>query len=356
MYKHRLSAGGVYFMSKKSNNTKSNNQHILANSIEPDYYLGCDIAKYKIDISLINNVGRELWNDVMLNDQEALLEALLTITGAYTESTVRIVVEATGTYHFALAEVCYDLGIQCYIYNPIITRGGIKATIRGKKTDRSDALLIAKMGLRGEGNPYQPESHKQIKYYARAHTKLGQYGSSFRLFENHISSVIEDEITDESKACLINIRDAINKARVQLFEDMLKSDKSEDFKLLQSIKGIGPFTAYNIVGEVQDIHKFSSVDKFIAYSGFDPKIIQSGKVLNSTGKLTKRGSTHLRRSIFIAANVARIRDPQFKALYEKKRSEGKTHKQATCVVARKLLRVVYSVWKNNKAYSLPAVA
>jgi hypothetical protein len=69
--------------------------------------------------------------------------------------------------------------------------------------------------------------------------------------------------------------------------------------------------------------------------------------------LTKRGSSYLRRSAFLAANVARRYAPQFKALYDKKRAEGKTYKEANCAVARKLLKVIRSVWLNGKDYEVP---
>jgi transposase len=134
---------------------------------------------------------------------------------------------------------------------------------------------------------------------------------------------------------------------------MALSAQGETFQLLQTISGVGPFVAANVIGELQDIRRFPKAKHLIAYAGLDTKIRQSGKALNSTGRLTKRGSSYLRHSLFIAANVARQHDPQFRALYDKKRAEGKTYKEATVVVARKLLLVARSVWLSGKRYSLP---
>ena len=149
------------------------------------------------------------------------------------------------------------------------------------------------------------------------------------------------------------VQAAIAAARVQLYIDLAASANGNSLNLLQTIKGIGPYTAASIIGEIQDIHNFKSAKALIAFAGLDPKIRQSGKTLNSTGRLTKRGSTYLRRSIFISANVARQYDPQFKALYDKKRTEGKSYTVATCVVARKLLKVVRAVWLSGKPYTIP---
>jgi transposase len=101
------------------------------------------------------------------------------------------------------------------------------------------------------------------------------------------------------------------------------------------------------------MERFKTSKALIAFAGLDPKVRQSGKSINSTGRLTKRGSTYLRRSIFIAASVARQHDPQFRALYEKKRSEGKSYTVATIVVARKMLKVVRSVWLSGEPYAVP---
>ncbi len=100
------------------------------------------------------------------------------------------------------------------------------------------------------------------------------------------------------------------------------------------------------------MERFTTARALIAYAGLDPKIRQSGKVLNSTGRLTKRGSTYLRRSAFLAANIARRYDPGFQKLYDKKRAEGKPYTVAICVVARKLLTIVRAVWLSEHGYDV----
>jgi hypothetical protein len=54
--------------------------------------------------------------------------------------------------------------------------------------------------------------------------------------------------------------------------------------------------------------------------------------------------------LFIAANVARRYDPNLKAIYDKKRSEGKGYTVATCVVARKLIAIIRAVWLRQTPY------
>lgn len=140
----------------------------MSSIVTADYFLGCDVSKLKLDLSCINAQGIELWTDKIPNDPEAIATFLLTLTGNYPGETIQCVVEATGVFHLPLAETSYVVGLPCRVYNPVITKAGIKATVRGKKTDKTDALLIARMGLRSEGRLYTPEPYLATKHYARS--------------------------------------------------------------------------------------------------------------------------------------------------------------------------------------------
>lgn len=318
------------------------------------YFLGFDAAKAKLDYSLVNEQGIELLYGRVANNETDIATMLLTISGNYPGIGIIAVIESTGCYHYALTETSYAVGMSCLVLNPLVTKQQVRATIRGKKTDRTDATMVARLGLRGEGRVYVPEPYQSTKHHARSVQKLSLFGNSFKLYHSHITSLLEDELSVEVERRMNYIEEAIVAARQQLYQDLAASANGEVFRLLQTIKGIGPFISASLVGEIQDMKRFKTAKALTAFAGLDPKIRQSGKSLNSTGKLTKRGSTYLRRSLFIAASVARQHDPQFKALYDKKRAEGKSYTVATCVVARKLLTVVRSVWLSGKDYEVPA--
>lgn len=209
------------------------------------------------------------------------------------------------------------------------------------------------MGWSGGGRIHTPELNLATKHFARGCTKLSILSSSYAQYKQHFTELLDDELSDDAKELLIGIQQAIKEARAQLCKDLSVSAQGEIFRLLQTIPGIGLYVAASIIGEIQDIVRFPKAKHLIAYAGLDTKIRQSGDALNGTGRLTKRGSSYLRRSLFIGASIARQHDAQFKALYDKKRAEGRTYKEATVVVARKLLLVVRSVWLSGNNYTLP---
>lgn len=117
-----------------------------------------------------------------------------------------------------------------------------------------------------------------------------------------------------------------------------------------SIPGIGITTGAVILSEVGDITKFDSPAKLVAYAGIDASVVQSGEYESPNNRMSKRGSPYLRKALFQAALVASNTDPELKAFYQKKRSEGKHHLTCVGAVARKLCYIIYAILKENRPY------
>ncbi len=122
------------------------------------YYLGLDVSKAKLDYSLINEQGIQQMAGTVANEEEAIATILLTIAGDCPGMDIVCVVESTGCYHYPLVEAAYVVGIPCLVCNPIVTKQQIRATIRGTKTDRGDAFLIARAGWSGSGRLQAPRT------------------------------------------------------------------------------------------------------------------------------------------------------------------------------------------------------
>lgn len=180
------------------------------------YVLGCDVSKAKIDVSFINAQGVEQWADSVPNTAVELAAYLLTLTGNYSSDELQCVVESTGCYHHPVLEACRIAGLACRVYNPLLTKQQIKASVRGKKTDRTDALMIARLGLRGEGRVHVPEPHLATKYYARGQQRLTEFSTSLRRYNMHLNGVLEEELTRTAKDMLAGIQAQLKAARQQV--------------------------------------------------------------------------------------------------------------------------------------------
>lgn len=125
---------------------------------------------------------------------------------------------------------------------------------------------------------------------------------------------------------------------------------------LTTITGIGDILAAAIISEIGDIRRFKNAKALVAYAGIDPGVVQSGEFTAKRAHLSKRGSRHLRRAIWLASAAATRKDPALKALLKKKMAEGKPYHVALGAVANKLLHIIYAVLRDKKPYYSPVVA
>lgn len=114
-----------------------------------------------------------------------------------------------------------------------------------------------------------------------------------------------------------------------------------------TIPGIGFITGMSILCELGSIDSFSSHSKVIAYAGLDCTVYQSGQYNADKTAITKRGSPHIRLSLYQAALPLCRFNATFNAYYSRKRSEGKSHRCAQRHVVRKLLRVIFKLLTEN---------
>jgi len=151
------------------------------------------------------------------------------------------------------------------------------------------------------------------------------------------------------KSCLPKLLKTLEETLKQT-QKRLRSTHTGTQKLLQSIPGIGPTCSSALVAHIGNISRFSRPEKLVAYIGLDCRVHQSGSSIHGKGFLTKRGNPVLRSLLFNAAYVARQHNPDLKAFFEKKKAEGKHHFTATCAVERKLIHIIYAVWKRRTPF------
>ncbi|WNS78705.1 IS110 family transposase [Domibacillus sp. DTU_2020_1001157_1_SI_ALB_TIR_016] len=137
----------------------------------------------------------------------------------------------------------------------------------------------------------------------------------------------------------------------------------EEYKIIQSIPGIGEKIAATIISEIGEIDRFNHPKKLVAFAGIDPSIYESGRFKGTVNRITKRGSSRLRHALYMAVRCA-IRDcrkkkttneiiPRNKKLrefYDKKREEGKPYKVAVIACANKLLQWIYALLKSYSTF------
>lgn len=119
---------------------------------------------------------------------------------------------------------------------------------------------------------------------------------------------------------------------------------------LPTVPGVGFATACQIAAEVGDASRFAAPGKLVALAGLDPTRFQSGGFDSERTRISKRGSAHLRRSLYIAAQASLRADCEFREFYDRLRARGKSHRCAVCAVARKMLCVCWALMRTGEEY------
>lgn len=134
-----------------------------------------------------------------------------------------------------------------------------------------------------------------------------------------------------------------------LKELLSENCKGTEVGLLQSIKGIGTYSAACIMVQIEDISRFASAKHLAGYFGLYPTIKESGDK-RYVSRMSKKGRPAIRSTLFMCANTAVLYDPHLKNIYARHRAKGKAHKQALGVVMHKMLRMIWGVLNSGKGY------
>lgn len=122
--------------------------------------------------------------------------------------------------------------------------------------------------------------------------------------------------------------------------------------VIMTIPGIGYINGGMILSEIGDIHRFPDPQQLPAFAGPDPSVYQSGNLQAAHSRMSKRGSKTLRYALMNAAHNVVRNNATFKAYYDKKMAEGRTHYNALGHCAGKLVRIIYEMLTDDVAFNL----
>lgn len=103
------------------------------------------------------------------------------------------------------------------------------------------------------------------------------------------------------------------------------------------------------MAEIGDVRRFHSKGALVAFAGVDAPPYQSGQINVNSRSISKRGSSSLRRTLFLVMSVILQKSPADEPVYQfmdRKRAEGKPYKVYMMASANKFLRIYYATVKN----------
>lgn len=307
--------------------------------------LGIDVASRKLDLCWSSADHNEF---ITLEYTDAALDTYLGKHPDIRPDGCTIGVESTGEYHLKVVKYFLSKGFTVKVLNPILTKQYTRSTIRGTKTDKTDSELICKMIREGHGDAVTlgalTDREKELLRLAHTLTK-----NASQLTLRLQSSRRKELNTQDIEAKLEGIIASLKELSKELVAEATEAPTDAE-TFIDSIPGFAAHLSAVVYHELGDIKRFANPKSLVAFAGLDPKIKQSGARLNTTGRLMKRGSAHLRSALYLAAHTARRYDPELTVYYAKKRAEGRKHTEVLCMIARKLLYRIWAVLREQREY------
>lgn len=298
--------------------------------------VGVDVAKDSLRIAEADSSRAQVQ---LSNDRAAIRAWLATLPPG-----TRIAMEATGRYHQMLADLAHAAGMIVYVLNGHDLRHYARGIGLRGKTDRVDARLIARY-LAHEGShlhPYAPATpaQREIDQLLRRRATLVNTRTRLRLSLAGVAHCAAD-----LRLIVKRLDSLIAKFDRRLHE--LAHGQAEAQQRLESVLGIGPLVGVALANTFSRV-PMRNADSAVAFVGLDPRAKDSGQLVGRR-RLSKRGPAELRRLLFNAARSA-SKTKLWHPIYARYRSRGLSTTEATVILARKLLRVAFSVYRHETTF------
>jgi len=311
------------------------------------YILGIDISKKSFDVTLLMENNKQK-NKKFSND----LKGFKILSGwleKWSVEKLHACMEATNVYGNELAEYLYDVGYDVSIVNPARIKGFAQSELLRTKTDKQDAGLIARFCVAMQPILWEPEPQKvrELKALVRRMDALIE----MRQQEVNRLDVAESIIMDDIKQHIHLLSDRIEQLR-KIITDHIDSDPDlcQQKELLLSIPGIGDKTVAVLLSYFSSIHRFSHAKKLAAFCGVTPRAFDSGSSVSKYRRLSKIGSSDLRKALFYPAMVALRFNPALQLLQQRLLASGKPKMVIIGAAMRKLVHIIYGVLKNKTPF------
>lgn len=145
----------------------------------------------------------------------------------------------------------------------------------------------------------------------------------------------------------VSVLRAVDNSLSHILSRMQELAKSlPEYLTVRAMGGVGDVLAPKLIAEIGDVRRLHSAKALIAWAGIDPPPYESGQFVGSKRRITKRGSSTLRKVGYEVMRVLKShKAPEDDAVYNyilKKESEGKGKKHAKIAGLNKFLRIYYA--------------
>lgn len=267
---------------------------------------------------------------------------------------LQYVMEATGVYYENLAYFLSESSSNVCVLLPNKSKHFAKSLDIKTKTDKVDAAMLCRIGLeRVLSNWKLPSPElKRLKSLCREYRSLKANGTRIkvRLHALNHSYMPDKDAIRRLKQQLKWTAQQVGEVEVTI-KNLIQNDPclNRHFANIEQVKGLSMITIATVVAETNGFAAIENAKQLTSYAGMDVVMNQSGLYSGRT-RISKKGNSHIRTALYLPAMSAMQSNIRLKQFYHNIRERHKTGKAAVVAVARKMLILIYTLWKKDVPY------
>lgn len=318
------------------------------------WFIGIDVSKNTLDITVLNENNKILFKQIENNvgQVKIFLKDLKSRKVNLSESL--LCMEHTGIYCTPVIEIAEKLSLNLWLENA--TQIKLSIGLQRGKNDKIDSARIAEYAFRNQDKAClrKPERQamKKLKDLNLARTRLIETLKSLQTIgkeKDHYKS--KSSFGQYFKQSIKAMKDDLMKVEMEIKATIKADDRlTELFNIVQSIKGIGPVVALNMVLTTNEFKDFNDPKKYACYSGVAPFEYSSGISIRGKNRVSRKANMHMKSLLHMAALVAIKNNKEITEFYQRKVKEGKAKMNVINAVRNKLIHRVFACVRENRKY------
>jgi transposase len=307
---------------------------------------GIDVSKARLDVAVLPS-GETF---AVTNDEDGiqtLVEKLLQEKAVPT----LVVLEATGGLQRPLVAALFASRIASAVVNPRQSRDFAKAIGRLAKTDRIDALVLARFAEAVRPEPKAPLETEALEFQAIV-ARRRQLVQMMTAEKNRLGGAATSrKVRSRLEAHIRWLEKELARVDRDLDEAIADSPTfKENETLLRSVPGVGPVLCRTLLAELPELGSLSPRE-LSALVGVAPINRDSGTLRGRRG--VWGGRARVREALYMAALVATRYNPAIKEFYGRLVASGKPKKVALVACMRKLLTILNAMIRERTPWRFP---
>ena len=309
--------------------------------------IGIDVSKATLDAAYLE---QSKWQHMRVTNNKEGFKQLLSVS----DDATLFVMEASGPYYLPLARYLHKAGKKVSVENPVRIKRYAQMELTRAKTDKKDAVVIARYATLCSPKLWQPSSENNLKMH-QVLTALDGISRQKTLLNNQLeafdsSGILEKQVQKSLKQLLKNLVSEEQKLGQRL-DELITKEYPETVARLRSIPGIGTKTSIMLAVLTDGFSKFNHHKQLIAYVGFSPRIYQSGSSVRGKGHICKMGNGAIRKLLYMCAWSAKRTNKACIEMYKRLKEQGKPERVIKVALANKLLKQAFAIATQNTFYN-----